>query len=119
MGRGAGTMTLGCVYCDPTDTHWRPTKFYILDGRSVCEYHLRKIQTQNEDPEPENTQGQPRLEEVLEPYAREAVDIVARHLVGLTMKLYNEDGVCLMSSRVGAPVVNGDTVQFPPIKISL
>ncbi len=113
---------LGCVYCVPTNPHWRPDKIYILDGCSVCEYCLHKIRTSYEETgEGYRPLGQNvELDEILEPYSQEAVtDIVAKSLVNITMKLFNEDGVCLMSSRVGAPVINGDTVQFPPIKVSL
>jgi hypothetical protein len=91
---------LGCVYCDPTNTNWQPTKFYILDGCSVCEYCLRKMQTQNEDPE-------------------EPIDVVAKALTGVTMRLYSAEGVCLMESPVPSPVISGDSISFPPIQISM
>lgn len=35
------------------------------------------------------------------------------------MYLMDRDGVCLMSAPVNSPVTNGDTIQFPPIKVSL
>lgn len=35
------------------------------------------------------------------------------------MYLMDGDGVCLMSAPVNSPVVNGDTIQFPPIKVSI
>jgi hypothetical protein len=44
---------------------------------------------------------------------------IDNHFKGMTMRLFNESGVCLMSSRVETPVINGDTIQFPPFKISL
>jgi len=115
--------SLGCVYCDPTNTNYRPTKCYILDGCSVCEVCLRKIQTNYEEtgegyrPLGHGVDINSMLNE--EDSDEKVVDVISRHLTGLTMKLFNEGGVCLMSSRIDSPVVNGDTIQFPPIKVSL
>jgi hypothetical protein len=40
--------SIGCVYC-PTDTNYRPERIYFLDGCSVCDGCLHKIQTSYED----------------------------------------------------------------------
>lgn len=63
-------VELSCVYCPP-DTMFRPDKIYILDGCSVCEVCLRKIQTRYEGSgEGYRPLGSDvNLEEVLEPYS--------------------------------------------------
>lgn len=110
-------MSLGCVYCPEDTGHWRPTKFYILDGCSVCQICLRKIQTRYEESgEGYRPLGQDlSLDEILEP----TIEATTKYLTGLTMKLYNEDGVCLVSVPVNSPVANGDSIQLPPITLSL
>jgi hypothetical protein len=109
--------SLGCVHCDPTNTHWQPTKFYILDGNSVCEYCLRKIQTQNEDPDDPYEEDPGRYDQVKIDEGGQ-VTAFAEH-TGLTLKLFASNGTCLMTSPVASPVITGDSISFPPIKISL
>jgi hypothetical protein len=112
------TTYLSCVYC-PDDVIFRPgniERVYILDGCSVCESCLRKIQTEYEtNGEGYRPLGSNRsLNEILEPYSSDKYDNK-----GMIMQLLDSDGKCLASAKVEHPVVNGDMISFPPLVISL
>jgi hypothetical protein len=102
-------MSLGCVDCTPGG-HWRPTTFYIYQGDSLCISCLgRRKDKDLPVVVPENDE---------EPDDYEELDD-GPIFSNLTMKLYDRHGVCLMYAPVNSPVVNGDTIQFPPIKITI
>lgn len=46
-------------------------------------------------------------------------EIEAKTYTELTMELHDKDGVCLMSCPLESPVVTGDMVQFPPIRVTI